>query len=43
MIYGADERMTRAVAGNLTAQQAANILAWIQTQADDPNKTGFSR
>ena len=42
MIYGADERMTRAVSGNLTAEQAANILAWIQTQADDPGKTGFS-
>ena len=43
IIYGADERMTRAVAGSLTARQAANILAWIQTQTDDSSKTGFSR
>ncbi|HEB10403.1 MAG TPA: c-type cytochrome [Spirochaetales bacterium] len=43
IIYGADEQMTRAVAGNLNAKQAAGILSWIQIQADDTTKKGFSQ
>ena len=35
IIYGADEEMTRRTSGDLSAEQARDILAWIQTKADD--------
>ncbi len=41
LIYGGNSVMTRQSQGNLTGQQAANILSWIQLGADDPNNTGL--
>ncbi len=41
MIYGADSVMSREAQGNLTVKQARDILSWIQTKADDPDKTGL--
>lgn len=43
MIYGADKVMSREAQGSLTAGQARDILAWIQTKVDDPNKTGLDQ
>lgn len=41
LIYGADSVMTRQTQGNLSGQQAADILSWIQIKADDPANTGL--
>ena len=43
IIYGEDDVMTRAAAGRLDAAQVRDILAWIQTKADDPDKTALDR
>jgi len=43
MIYGADKVMSRAAQDSLTAEQARDILAWIQAKVDDPNKTGLDQ
>lgn len=43
MVYGADSVMSRGAQGNLTAKRARDILAWIQTKADDPDKTGLDK
>jgi hypothetical protein len=33
--------MSRETQGNLTANQVRDILVWIQTKAEDPDKTGL--
>ena len=43
IIYGADDQMTREKSGNLTAEQARDLLAWIQSQADRAALTGLGQ
>ena len=41
LIYGASSVMSRQSQGNLTGQQAADILSWIQITAGAPDNTGL--
>jgi hypothetical protein len=43
MVYGANKEMSREAQGSLTVWQVRDILAWIQTKADDPKKTGLDQ